>query len=99
MSGRPILSVRSEGRHTGGYLVGTASTRDRMLPTPGRIARRRILITVTKWILPMAAMGLLALIALWPEISRTAAKARLSMAHVSGELDGGKLIDARYNGV
>jgi lipopolysaccharide export system protein LptC len=99
MSGRHILSTRSGGRHTGGYLLGAASTRDRMLPTPGRIARRRFLITATKWMLPMAAMGLLALIALWPEISDTTIKARLSLAHVSGEVDGGKLIDARYNGL
>jgi lipopolysaccharide export system protein LptC len=99
MSGRPVLSTRSEQRHTGGYLVGAASTRERMPPTPSRIARRRVLITVTKWMLPLGAMGLLALIALWPEISQTTAKARLTMAHVSGELDGGKLIDARYNGV
>jgi lipopolysaccharide export system protein LptC len=99
MSGRPILTTRSEGRHTGGYLVGAASTRDRMAPTPRRIARRRFLITVTKWLLPLAAMGLLALIALWPEISQTTTKARLTMAHVSGEVEGGKVIDARYNGV
>jgi lipopolysaccharide export system protein LptC len=100
MSGRPILSTRSSTeRHTGGYLVGAASTRDRMLPSPGGIARRRFLITATKWVLPMAAMGLLALIALWPEISDTTTKARLTLAHVSGEVDGGKLIDARYNGL
>ena len=44
-------------------------------------------------------MGLLALIALWPEIDAATSKARLAMGRVSGELDGGKLIDARYNGV
>jgi lipopolysaccharide export system protein LptC len=96
---RPNLMARSEQRHTGGYLVGAASTRDRSPPTPRRIARRRFVITLTKWILPVAAMTLLALIALWPEISQTTTKARLAMAHVSGELDGGKLIDARYNGL
>jgi lipopolysaccharide export system protein LptC len=85
-------------RQTGGYLLG-AGSRLRALPTPGRIARRRILITVTKWVLPMAAMALLALIALWPELDRATTKARLAMNHVSGELEGGKLINARYNGV
>jgi lipopolysaccharide export system protein LptC len=99
MSGGPVLKSRSGQHNTGGYLVGAASTRDRLLPTPSRIARRRFLITVTKWLLPVGAMGLLALIALWPEINQTATKARLAMAHVSGELDGGKLIDARYNGL
>jgi lipopolysaccharide export system protein LptC len=85
-------------RHTGGYLLG-AGSRLRSLPTPGRIARRRFLITVTKWVLPMAALALLALIAVWPELDRATSKARLAMSHVSGELDGGKLINARYNGV
>jgi len=85
-------------RQTGGYLLG-AGSRLRALPTPGRIARRRILITVTKWVLPMAAMALLALIALWPELDRATSKARLAMSHISGELEGGKLINARYNGV
>ena len=84
---------------TSGYLLGGASTRERMPPTPGRIAFRRFLITLTKWVLPMTAAGLLALIALWPEIDAATTKAHLSMSHVTGELEGGKLIDARYNGV
>jgi lipopolysaccharide export system protein LptC len=99
MSSRPLPSTGTEERHTGGYLMGVASTRDRMPPTPRRIARRRLLITVTKWVLPLAALALLALIALWPEIDRASTRARLTMNHVSGELDGGKVIDARYNGV
>ena len=70
-----------------------------MLPTPGRIARRRFLITMTKWVLPLAAMALLAMIALWPEIDAATTKARLAMTHVSGEVAGGKVIDARYKGV
>jgi len=86
------------GRHTGGYLLGKGS-RPRTLPTPGRIARRRFLITVTKWVLPVGALALLALIALWPEIDRATSRARLAMTQASGELDGGKLINARYNGV
>src|SRR5271166_3006004 len=86
------------GRHTGGYLLGKGS-RPRTLPTPGRIARRRFLITVTKWVLPVGALALLAMIALWPEIDRATSRARLAMNQASGELDGGKLINARYNGV
>jgi lipopolysaccharide export system protein LptC len=85
-------------RHTGGYLLG-AGSRLRTPPTAGRIARRRFFITVTKWVLPIGALGLLALIAVWPEIDRAASKARLAMNTVSGELEGGKLVNARYNGV
>jgi lipopolysaccharide export system protein LptC len=86
-------------RRTGAYLIPSGTARARNLPTPNRIARRRLLITLTKWLLPLAAMGLLATIALWPEFDRATAKARLAMGHVSGEVEGGRLIDARYNGV
>ena len=96
MTGRPLPS---EDRHTGGYLMGGMSTRDRVPPAPRRIARRRFLINLTKWILPLAAMALLSLIALWPEIDQATLKARLALNHVSGEVEGGKLIDARYNGL
>ena len=99
MTGRPLPSTGPEDRHTGGYLLGASGPRDRLPPAPRRIARRRLLITFTKWMLPMAAMALLASIALWPEIQDATTKARLAMSHVSGEVAGGKLIDARYNGL
>jgi lipopolysaccharide export system protein LptC len=99
MSVRPLSSPGDHTHRTGGYLVGAAGARDRSLPTPGRIARRRFVINVTKWLLPVAAMGLLSMIALWPEIDTAATKARLAMTHVSGEVEGGKLIDAQYKGV
>jgi lipopolysaccharide export system protein LptC len=86
-------------RRTGGYLLGGASTRERVPPTPGRIARRRFVITLTKWALPVAALALLSLIALWPEIDAATIKARLAINRVSGEVEGGRLIDARYNGL
>jgi len=99
MSTHPLPSSGAEPRQTGGYLMGGASVRERMPPTPNRIRRRRLLITLTKWLLPLGAMGLLALIALWPEIDAATSKARLAIGHVSGELEGGKLLDARYNGI
>jgi lipopolysaccharide export system protein LptC len=99
MSGRPLVSTDPEDRHTGGYLLGGSGLRDRVPPAPRRIARRRFLITLTKWILPVTAMALLASIALWPEIRDAAIQSRLRAGNVSGEVDGGKLLDARYNGV
>lgn len=99
MSGRPLSSSGPEDHHTGGYLLGGPGSRDRLPPAPGRIARRRFLITLTKWVLPLTAMSLLASIALWPEIEDAATRSRLRMNHVSGEMDGGNLLDARYNGV
>jgi lipopolysaccharide export system protein LptC len=99
MSGRQLSSLTSEDRPTGGYLLGGSATRDRVPPAPRRIARRRFLINLTKWVLPLTAMALLASIALWPEVEDSAIKAHMRMNHVSGDVDGGKLLDARYNGV
>jgi lipopolysaccharide export system protein LptC len=99
MSVHPLPTQGPEDRHTGGYLMGGISTRDRVPPAPRRIARRRFLITLTKWALPLAAIALLSLIALWPEIDQATLHTRLAMNHVSGEVQGGKLLDARYNGV
>ena len=98
MDSRMEMAESIVGR-TGAYLTPSGSARARDLPTPNRIARRRFLITVTKWLLPLAATGLLATIALWPELDRATARARLAMAHISGEVAGGSMIDARYNGV
>jgi len=98
MSGRQMSSVDPEDRQTGGYLLGSGA-RDRVPPAPRRIARRRFLITLTKWVLPLTALTLLASIALWPEIQDAVMQSRLKVAHVTGDVDGGKLLSARYNGV
>ena len=68
-------------------------------PSPSGIARRRLLIRLTKFLLPLAALGLLALIALWPEIDRAKDHGRLSFSKFAAEVDGAKLTDARYRGV
>lgn len=96
---RMAAAENPPNRRTGAYLMPSGTGRIRNLPTATRIARRRFLITLTKWLLPLAALALLGLIALWPELDRAAAKARLAMRHISGELEGGRLVDARYNGV
>jgi lipopolysaccharide export system protein LptC len=57
------------------------------------------MINVTKWLLPLGAAVLLASIALWPEIQATTTGARLAMKGISGHVEGGRLIDARYNGI
>ena len=68
-------------------------------PSPSGIARRRNLIRLTKILLPLTALGLLALIALWPEIDRVKGHGRLTFSHLSAEMDGAKLTDALYHGV
>jgi len=44
-------------------------------------------------------MVLLALIAIWPELERTTIHTQIGNGHLSGELEGGRMIDLRYNGV
>lgn len=71
----------------------------RQPPSPRAIVRRWRLIRFTKLVLPLAAVGLLALIALWPEIDRAKDHGRLTFSRFAAEVDGAKLTDARYRGV
>jgi lipopolysaccharide export system protein LptC len=71
--------------------------RDRL--TPGRLARRRWTITLTKWLLPAAALALLTTVALWPEMERASEQARHAVSKVAAEFQSGQLIDPRYRGV
>jgi lipopolysaccharide export system protein LptC len=68
-------------------------------PSPSGIARRRLLVRLTKLLLPLAALALLALVALWPELDRAKDHGRLTFSRFSAEVDGAKLTDARYRGV
>jgi len=87
------------GRRPGERLLSSAGGRQRRPPTPGGIARRRLLVTATKWLLPMAALALLSSIALWPEFDRAKEQARLAMHRMAGAVDGAQVTDARYHGV
>src|SRR6185312_12535861 len=94
-----LADRRETPGRTGAYLLAATAARIRMPPTAGRIARRRWLITCAKWLLPAAALALLGTIALWPELDHTADQARFAIRNLSGTVDGGRLIDARYHGV
>lgn len=94
------LPARSASvRRPGQYLVGAAAARVRRLPSPGGLARRRIAITLTKWLLPAFALLLLACIALWPQLDRATDAARIAFQRMGGEVSGARLTDARYRGV
>lgn len=80
-------------------VIGIGRTRAREFASPGRMARRHMFVTWSKWLLPMAALALLASIALWPEFERETDEARLAvsrLAHVEGS---GKVIDPKYRSV
>lgn len=95
----PLLTGGQPDRRTGAYLIPGSAPRGRGLITPGRIARRRILITLTKWLLPVCAMVLLAMIALWPEFERTTINTRVGNGQLTGEVEGGRMVDLRYKGI
>ncbi len=71
----------------------------RRLPSSGAIARRRWLIALTKWLLPLLALALLGTVAMWPEIDRNLGEARVAFRRTLASPESGQLKDARYHGV
>lgn len=54
---------------------------------------------IAKRVLPVAALALLTSVALWPELSKDAATARMAFRRGTVEPENGQLTQARYNGV
>jgi lipopolysaccharide export system protein LptC len=61
--------------------------------------RRRVLVGLTKRVLPVVALALLASIALWPEIARDTDRSRLSYRRGVAPPESGKMVAATYHGV
>jgi lipopolysaccharide export system protein LptC len=81
-------------------LSAAGAARIRQAPTASRIARRRVMVTLTKWLLPLCALLLLALIALWPEIARIKDQGRIAFRRAFNiEADSGRMKEPRYRGV
>jgi lipopolysaccharide export system protein LptC len=85
------------GRRHGHQHISAAAARVRQVPNPSGMARRHVLITLTKWLLPICALLLLASIALWPELGRVRDTVRMTIEHSSAS--GATLTDARYHGI
>lgn len=95
MSGTPLTApVRPAER-----LVGIAATRLRRPPTPGRIARRRLMILLAKLALPVLALALLTTMAMWPELKRSAADVRWDLHQMIPDVAGDTVIDAHFHGI
>jgi lipopolysaccharide export system protein LptC len=95
MTPAPATSPRRPGQH----VITAAGNRVRRPPTAGRIARRRLLVNATKLLLPVVALGLLSMLALWPELDRAADQSRVAFRRMGGEISGAQLTDANYRGV
>ncbi len=58
------------------------------------------MVTLTKWLLPLGALLLLASVALWPEIARVKDQGRIAFRRAfSVEPDSGRMKQPRYRGV
>jgi lipopolysaccharide export system protein LptC len=99
MSIRPSPVLDAPERRPAVRLIATAAARMHRVPSQRHLARRRVLINLTKWLLPVGALALLSTIALWPELDRAADQTRMSFAGVSATVQGARLTDARYRGV
>lgn len=61
--------------------------------------RRRWLVGLAKRVLPLVALGLLALLALYPELGSNGDRNRISYRRATVTPEGGQLTDAHYQGV
>jgi len=99
-----VDSLRLEPPGKAGQLVRpdrlATTTRPRRAPDAGGIARRRVLVTVTKWLLPLFAVLLLGSIAVWPEVARVRDQARVSFRRAfTADPDSARMKDPHYRGV
>ncbi len=88
----------SPTRRPGDRLL-SATSRVRRPPTPGGIARRRAMVTVSKYLLPTLALALLSSIALWPELERGRDQARVAYKRMASSVDAAQVRDAKYHGM
>ncbi len=71
----------------------------RALGPVANAARRRLFVVLAKRVLPVVAVALLALVALWPEFFTDAERGRFTYRLGLTAPEGGALTDARYRGV
>lgn len=77
----------------------TLGTAMRPVPTAAAIARRRWMVALTKWLLPLAALALLGTLVAWPELNRDLMHGRISFGRGMAMPQSGQLTDVKYHGV
>ena len=94
MSSAPVSDQRRRERLIDARVV------ERRVPTIGDLARRRLMMRVIKWLLPAAALALLATIALWPQFEVVNRQEQAAIGEFRAQkIDGASVRDARYRGV
>lgn len=72
----------------------------RPAPSARTIARRRMIVWLTKWSLPVLALALLGSIAAWPEITRIKEHGRVAFRRAFQlEPESGRMMEPRYHGI
>lgn len=98
MAVQPLSRPRVPGQRPSDRLAGAVPAR-RKPPSTRAIARRRVLVISTKWLLPLLAIALLSLVAVWPELGRVNDANRITFRRVFGLLpDAAVLVEPHYRG-
>lgn len=99
----PVVSAplsRPLQRQAAADRLASAGIRRLAPPTARRIARRRLIVGLTKWLLPLGALLLLGAIAAWPELTRISNHSRVSFKRaLQLEPESGQMREPRYHGV
>lgn len=75
-------------------------SRARQAMSAGALARHRFLVQFAKWLLPAAALSLLGLMVLWPELDRSEDRGRLAFRRVTqASPETARVINPRYQGL
>ena len=94
----PPVNPPESARRQRRQVFTQAMVRPRRLPTASGLARRHLVINITKWLLPAVALVLLASIALWPEFDREQQVTERNTQAMS-QVDAARLTGARYHGI
>ena len=70
-----------------------------MAPAAASTARRRALVRVAKYVLPVVALALLSSIAMWPEIVRNIENGRVAWHDLAQIRTAGQMVNLRYHGM
>lgn len=98
MSMAPKAEPPPDTRRAAHRWADRSATRVRRPVSLGAIARRRFFVSATKFLLPVVALALLTLIAIWPEIDRATRQAQVAFRRIAGAVDGASMMNARYRG-